>query len=185
MTDCLPCRDWPAAVDRARAAYLLGGPAADLVHALKYEGWSELADFMAGRMARALDPVPASAAVVVPVPTTARRMRARGYNQAQLLARSVAELLGLPRSDALARASGRRSQTTLAPSERRRNIRGAFVPTEEAQRVVGRDVVLVDDVLTTGATAGEAASVLSARGAATVTVLAFARAVPDAVARAA
>jgi len=184
----LECRDWPAALTRARHAYALEPPADDLVHALKYEGWGELADPMGAAMAAAAergagDPLTAGGAprtVVVPVPTTAARLRRRGYNQAELLARRVAALRGLPPVPAIARAGGGGSQTSLAPSERRENVRGAFRPVRsEASLVAGSDVLLVDDVLTTGATASEAALALASMGAASVTLLTYARALPN------
>jgi ComF family protein len=190
--DCLECREWPEELTAARYAHVLVAPASDLVHALKYEGWRELAIPMAIAMARvaprlAASPDVASArAMVVPVPTTARRLRERGYNQAGLLASGVAGALGLPVLEALTRARASRSQTTLAPGERRENVRGAFAPAPSGARgVAGAHVLLVDDVLTTGATAGEAARTLAHEGAVRVTLLTFARALPRLAARAA
>lgn len=174
--DCLECREWPPALTAARWAYVLEPPADDLVHALKYEGWSELAELMGSAL---LDLAPADASLVVPVPTTARRLARRGYNQAELLARRLASGRRLPLVGALRRAGEGRSQTTLAPTERRENVRGAFVSVRsEAARVAGAHVLLVDDVLTTGATACEAAGALTGMGAASVTLVAFARALP-------
>ena len=181
--DCLACRDWPTALSAARSALVLRSPATDLVHALKYEGWDRLADFMGARMARvfASDRTshfpPGSRQVVVPVPTTERRLRERGYNQAALLARRVGADLRLPVRTALARRSGGPSQTALRSEARRENVRDVFRATTES--VGGAHVLLVDDVLTTGATAGEAASVLLDSGAAGVVLLTFARALPD------
>jgi competence protein ComFC len=122
--------------------------------------------------------------IVVPVPTTGRRSRQRGYNQARLLAAEVARRVGSSCSDALTRVRAAASQTELAPWARRENVRGVFTCSEEGARTVsGMDVVLVDDVLTTGATAGEAAGELGKAGARTVTLLAFARALPRVVLR--
>lgn len=179
--DCLECRPWSPALGAARFAYVLARPADDLVHALKYEGWPELASMMGRDIAR-LDLPPGSLdepCVVVPVPTTARRQQTRGYNQAELLANSVAGARRLPLCRALVRVSEGRSQTALTPSERRENVRGVFAPaTPGSPSVVGAHVLLVDDVLTTGATASEAASALVDMGARGVTLLAFARALP-------
>ncbi len=179
--DCLECRPWSPALGAARFAYVLAHPADDLVHALKYEGWPELASMM-GREVGRLD-VPAGTldgpSIVVPVPTTARRHKMRGYNQAELLAESVAGSLRRPLCRALVRDSEGRSQTALTPAERRENVRGVFAPaTPRDPRVTDAHVLLVDDVLTTGATASEAAATLVGMGARSVTLLAFARALP-------
>jgi ComF family protein len=165
----------------ARFAYVLEPPAADLVHALKYEGWRELAALMGDAVAAIAPPAGGAGAagpVVVPVPTTARRLRERGYNQAELLAGRVAEVRQVPLVSALVRRGDRGSQTALAPSERRENVRGAFALAAAAVAIRGAHVLLVDDVLTTGATASEAAQALSAAAPASVTLLAFARALP-------
>jgi predicted amidophosphoribosyltransferase len=178
---CGECRDWPDALTAARHAFVLGPPTDDLVHALKYEGWRELAGFMGDALARLADPPPPSGlVVVVPVPTTPERLRARGYNQAGLLAERVASTHDLPLSEALVRVGASRSQTALTPAERRENVRGDFAPSpgpDAAGVVRDAHVLLVDDVLTTGATASEAASVLADMGARTVTLLTFGRAV--------
>jgi len=116
---------------------------------------------------------------VVPVPTTPRRIRRRGYNQARLLASSVAERLGLDLSEALERNREGATQVALHPSQRRANVRSAFQAREEALPVLrGVHVLLVDDVLTTGATAVAAATELILAGVSEVTLLTYARALP-------
>jgi len=116
---------------------------------------------------------------VVPVPTTRLRVRRRGYNQALLLARSVAERLGLDLVEALLRTRGGATQVALHPSQRRANVRGAFQAREEAfPGLRGVHVLLVDDVLTTGATAVAAATELALAGVSEVTLLTYARALP-------
>lgn len=183
--DCLECRDWPPELTRARYAHVLAPPATDLVHALKYEGWRELAQAMGGAMAEELrvsligPRSPSGRWIVVPVPTTAERIERRGYNQAGLLAHVVATRLGLPIRAVLERRRAPRSQTALSPAERRENVRGAFGVREPLDgRSAGSDALLVDDVLTTGATAAEAARTLSAAGARSVWLITFARALP-------
>lgn len=160
-------------------------PASDLVHALKYEGWRELAEPMGEAITRAV--VTGEAAilgrggpdVVVPVPTTARRRATRGYNQAALLAEVVASSLSRPMVDALTRRRATSSQTSLAPAERRDNVKGAFALASGAGRDLdGGDVLLVDDVLTTGATALEAARTLVGGGVASVSLAVYGRALP-------
>ena len=177
--DCLECRSWPEALTAARYAFALEAPATDLVHALKYEGWRELATFIAGAMARVCSEA-LSRRLIVPIPTTRQRLRQRGYNQAELIATRLAELRDVPMYRALQRRDGGLSQTALKPAERRDNVQGVFTPVSGAARPLrGAHVLLVDDVLTTGATAGEAASTLAAVGAASVTLIAFARALPS------
>jgi len=188
VPDCFECREWPAELTAARWAHVLAPPADDLVHALKYEGWPELAAVMADTMARVALPAAAlgDGVLVVPTPTTSGRLKSRGYNQAERLAVAVAERLGRPVQRALVRVAEGRSQTALTPTERRENVRGAFAATTGSdRRVEGADILLIDDVLTTGATAGEAASALGRMGARSVTLLTFARALPSTVRRAA
>jgi ComF family protein len=177
--DCLECRAWSPSLSAARYVHVLAPPADDLIHALKYEGWSELAGTMGEAMSRLAAPRASPRAVVVPVPTTPRRLRARGYNQAELLARSLADARRLPLTAALERRGEGDSQTSLAPTERKENVRGAFRARRSARaNVAGADVLLVDDVLTTGATASEAAGALAELDPASVTLVAFARALP-------
>jgi predicted amidophosphoribosyltransferase len=101
---CRGCRDWPAALSAARYAYVLAPPADDLVHALKYEGWPELAPLMASAMTPLSVPSEGGRVLVVPVPTTATRLRARGYNQAGLLAEGYARARSLALAEPLLRA---------------------------------------------------------------------------------
>lgn len=172
------------------------GPGAKLVHALKYEGWHELAGFMGDRIAEVTQrhPVvsPASSRWeareshpadlrVTPVPTTRSRERIRGYNQATLLAQGVAAALGAPFVPMLTRTVERRSQIELEPGLRQANVRNVFAPSGGISSALARDVLLLDDVLTTGATAAEAASVLVEHGARSVHLLTFARALPNAI----
>lgn len=110
----------------------------------------------------------AGAQVVVPVPLHWRRRIGRGFNQAQVLAEPVARSLGLPmRPNWLRRVRATHPQTSLSPTARRENLRGAFRVSRSAE-LQGKTVLLVDDVLTTGSTASEAARTLKAGGAARV-----------------
>lgn len=176
---CRECQAWPVAIRAARSAVLLHPPADRIVHQLKYRGWRALAEFMAGTMARVRLPpdVAREADLVVPVPTTARKVAERGYNQAALLAGAYARRSGRAFAELLLRHTSSGSQTNLQPAARRANVAGAFRAAEGAGRTLqGAHVLLVDDVLTTGATAGECARVLVHEGARCVSILTFARA---------
>lgn len=177
---CSECVRWPQSLSGARACAILRPPADALVHALKYEGWSGMAEVMGERMARlGLHPGVIRPFLVVPVPTTRSRERGRGYNQARLLAKVVAEVTGQPVLDALLRRHGDTTQVSLHPSQRLANVRRAFSVREDAiSRLQGMCIVLVDDVLTTGATAGAAAETLAGAGSGGVYLSAFARAFP-------
>jgi len=149
------------------------------VHQLKYRGWSALGAFMGERMAALTLPpdVDREARIVVPVPTTRKRRRARGYNQAALIARAFARHTGRRMAELLVRNPGRGSQTTLQPAARRANVAGAFHATHGGEQSIrGAHVILVDDVLTTGATAVECSRVLVEAGARCVSLVTFARA---------
>lgn len=156
---------------------ILDSVAGAMVHALKYRGWSELADLMGRRMAREVVRS-CSGEILVPIPTSPWRRRTRGYNQAGLLARSLGAALSLPALDALYREGGR-TQVRLGPRERLANVQGAFASRKKFRsRIQGRGVIVVDDVLTTGATANAAASALVSAGAASVRLVTFARSLP-------
>ncbi|MFO1294832.1 MAG: phosphoribosyltransferase family protein [Rubrivivax sp.] len=139
---------------------------------------SPLALLLAQAAARDLAPRAADApALVLPVPLASARLAERGFNQAWELARRVARGLGLPaRSALLARAIDTAHQAELTRAERERNLRAAFtVPPAGRQALAGRRVALVDDVLTTGATAREASAALLRAGAAAVELWVLAR----------
>ena len=175
-TRCAFCSEWPAELAWAvSAVWLDDGPARRLVHALKYQGWRVAAAPMAARIRAAAGQRLAALDALVPVPLGAARLRERGHNQAALLAHALGAALGLPVLEgALRRTRETRSQTRLAPVERRRNVAGAFAPGGPRPR--GLNVALVDDVLTTGATLGAAATALAPLGPATIGALTFARA---------
>jgi ComF family protein len=180
---CNECRDWPDALVAAASATVLASPSDELVHALKYGGWPGLAADLGARMARLLPSLAprGEEALVVPVPTTPGRLRVRGYNQARLLAEEVAHRSGMTLVDALERRDGGRSQVALHPDERRANVEGAFSVRPEARSLIrNASLILVDDVLTTGATASAAARSLGEGGAAAIRLLTFARALPGA-----
>jgi ComF family protein len=169
----------PPAYDRARAAVRYEDVARALVHACKYRDRPELARMLGAWMARAGRDLLADADGLVPVPLHWGRLWGRRFNQAAELAKAIARESGVPLCEgALRRVRATRHQVGLSRSERAANMQGAFrVGAEAVPLVVGRRLVLVDDVLTTGSTLEACARALSRAGAARVDVLVFARVV--------
>lgn len=176
---CLECMEWPELLAAAGAACLLETPARELVHALKYHGWRGAGDFMGAEMARRAGDRGGRADWVVPIPTSPRNLRRRGYNQAAVIAAALSTALDRPLLPCLERRSQTGTQTALNPTQRRANVSGAFVVAEAfADRVAGCRILLVDDVITTGATIVAAVEALRPAGPESVTAYAFARTVP-------
>ncbi len=171
----------PPPYDRARAVAAYTGVARNLVHGLKYRDRQELARLLAGMMARAGRDLLCDGVVLVPVPLYYWRLWRRRFNQSALLAEGIAAAAGADvavEAGALRRIRATRQQVGLSQSERSRNVQGAFrVADEHRVRIAGRRVVLIDDVLTTGATANACTRALTRAGAASVDVLVFARVV--------
>jgi len=169
---CPRCTQSVPSFDRAYAPFEHEGSLAKAIHRFKYEGRSELSKPLAQLMASGeAAQLPGT---VCPMPLHASRYRERGYDQATLLAVEVAKVLGRPYDDSLlTRERATVHQVGLSELERDANVRGAFAASSAAR---GQRLVLIDDVLTTGATAREAARVLKEAGAAKVCVLTLARA---------
>jgi ComF family protein len=169
----------PPAYQRARAAVRYDDVARTLVHQLKYHDRTDLAPAMGRWMARAGQELLGEADVLVPVPLHWRRGFSRRFNQSGALARSISRQSGVPVSrDALRRIRPTEHQIGLSRAERATNVQGAFkVAPEHRTEIQGRRVVLVDDVLTSGATADACARALLRARAAQVDVLVFARVV--------
>ncbi len=171
----------PPAYHRARAAVRYDDIARKLVHSLKYGDRLDLAPTAGRWMARAGRELLADADALVPVPLHWRRLWARRFNQSALLAKAISETAGVPvADDALRRIKATAQQVGLSQKERASNVQGAFhVPPEGRVAVQGRRLVLIDDVLTSGATADACARSLLRAGAASVDVVVFARVVDE------
>jgi ComF family protein len=166
----------PPSYDRARAVAAHSGSMRALVHALKFQDRHDARRLLGRWLAEAGRELIPDADIVVPVPLARRRLLARRFNQAAILAREVAELTGLGYEPLiLERIRPTASQVGLSRQQRQRNVAGAFaVRSRQIGRIEGRRVLLIDDVITTGSTAGACASVLRRAGAARIDVLALA-----------
>jgi len=154
--------------------FLYGGALADAVHRLKYEDCPHFAKPLAALVCAELDEELAWASLVAPVALHPSRLKRRGYDQALLLAKALAQQKGKKLSPrAVRRVRPTRSQVGLDRAHRRTNVTGAF--EADPTQVAGHRVLLVDDVVTTGATAHAAAEALLAAGATGVRVVALAR----------
>lgn len=178
---CAGCALLPPFVRAARSlCWVPDDTSSALLSALKYDGWPAVSEGIGLRLSRLQWPadVVAERAALVPVPLAPVKQRARGFNQAELLADAVAAHWRIPVwRDALQRTRATPSQTRLTPGERLANVHGAFAVTDAcADRLRGTHVVLVDDVLTTGATLNACANALFAAGTRTMSYLTFGRA---------
>lgn len=170
----------PPAFDRARAVVRYDGPGREMVHRLKYGDGLHLVPAMSAWMERAGAELVVDADLLVPVPLHRFRLWRRRFNQAASLARPIAERSGKPLlTDALRRVRSTAPQPGLTRKERAANLHRAFaVKGRNAERIRGARVLLVDDVLTTGATAEACTRALLAAGASAVDLLVFACVVP-------
>lgn len=164
---------WPEdGVSRAWFASYYEWPANRLVRQFKYGGVYRLAPFLAGWLSPALSIIGRDDFdCLVPVPLHAKRERARGFNQAEMLARLVSDQTGIPLRCGLRRTRNTRQQARLSVSRRQRNLRDAFEATASFD---GMRVLLVDDVMTTGSTVNNCAQALRRAGAVDVQAVAVA-----------
>ncbi len=178
---CASCHGAPPEFDRARAAVVYDEGSRGLILGFKHGDRLHAAPAFGAWLARAGAELLADADIVTPAPLHRWRLLSRRYNQAALIAAHAARLANVPHApDLLRRHRATPSQGGLSASARRRNVTGAFqLNPRLADRVKGARIVLVDDVLTTGATASACARVLRRGGAARVDVLTLARAVLD------
>lgn len=163
----------PPPYDRARAVAAHVGSIRTLVHALKFHDRHDVRRLLGRWLAEAGRELLLDAEIVVPVPLSRRRLLARRFNQAAILASEVARLAGIGyEPQLLERKRATPSQVGLSRLQRQRNVAGAFaVPPRRMPRVAGRRILLVDDVITTGSTASACARVLRRAGAERVDVL--------------
>lgn len=165
------CRTGARGFDEAFCYGAYEGTLRKLIHLFKYGGMRALDKPLAGFLVRAL-PRERRFDAVIPVPLHWRRRWQRGFNQSELLARIIARKRSIPLLKALRRTSATRAQAGLSNAQRRDNVAGVF---GARRRLSGMRVLLIDDVMTTGATLGSCARVLKRAGAKSVVVLSLAR----------
>jgi ComF family protein len=192
VTECTLCRLAPPEFSKAVAFADYDAEMRELLHLLKFAGQRRIAEHLLGaRLATAilrLLPHTADDLLVLPVPIFAARRHERGFNQAELLASAALRRLRHTapawhltlRADILLRVKDTRAFYRLDPAQRRRDLVGAFqIAPAQAAALQGREVLLIDDILTTGATARACARVLLRAGAAKVWVATVAKAQPE------
>ncbi len=162
---CGPCRLAPPHLDHTLGLLYFEGAARETIHRLKYQGHWQLGRALVQWCHSRLVCLQGAYDLVAPVPLDRRRLRQRGFNQSAVIGREVASILGLPLVlNGLIRIRGGQPQVGLKGTARQRNVRGCFA-VQHHERLVSSRVLLVDDVLTTGATANECARILKAAGA--------------------
>ena len=175
---CHTCSRHPPRFEVARSVYRFQGPIREAIHSLKYEQALHLEPPLSELLHAGLQALYETDSIegIVPVPLFRRRYRRRGYNQAQLLAEGLAQRSGLPVfSKILVRIRDTPSQVGLSLAQRRANMRGAFQCRSLPECLQGKRVLLVDDVMTTAATANACSRALRAAGVGRVAVLTLAR----------
>ncbi len=172
---CLGCVARPPPYDRLQSAFFYGGPLADAIIAFKHGGHAEYGARLGQMLLNAGEVRLPTVDLVVPVPLHPRRARQRGYNQARLLAKVVARAANVPLREMLRRVRDTGSQKGRTREERFAELAGSFRATG-SRRVEGRRILLVDDVVTTGATVQNCAAALRSAGASEISVVSLARA---------
>ena len=175
---CTTCLQDPWAFDRARSLYAYEDKIAEAIRALKYRRRAGLARWLGQAMAQRIPTVFRDTAYtgVVPVPLHWTRFWSRGFNQAELLARPVAQALDVPVQEAVYRVRATRKQARLGKADRQDNLEHAFAVRPRVRFAVqDATLLLIDDVFTTGATTSACAAVLKEAGARHVDVFTLAR----------
>lgn len=171
---CRRCSQALPEFDKAAAPFFYDGLAKKFVLDLKARGRLYIADYMAEYMYRYFSASELSADIVTAVPSAAKTLRIRGFDHTELIAKAFSERAHIPYKALLNRIKHKKDQTKLGFSARYASVSGSFEPIRNAV-AEGINILLIDDVLTTGATASECARVMKKAGAASVNVITFAR----------
>jgi ComF family protein len=168
---CGACLKAPPSFDRTIAAFRYEFPVDRIIHALKYGHQLAVADWLGGKLAEGIN---SENQLIIPLPLHIERLRERGFNQSAELAQTIGNRLKLTVDrNSLFRIRPTEPQAALSLKERHKNVRGAF---ECQSDLNGRNILLIDDVMTTGATVNECARVLKLHGARDISVVVAARA---------
>ena len=180
--ECANCRELDLAFSTARSAVAAKGMVLDVIHRWKYSGALWFEPFLAGLLIREAEPALRAGGwdFIVPVPLHPVKQAEREFNQAEHLARHLGQTAQIPvQLNFLRRINPTLTQTRLTRAERTKNMTGAFAPGRDEAGIRGKRLVVVDDVLTTGATTSACASVLRTCGAGEVCVWTVARGLLD------
>jgi Predicted amidophosphoribosyltransferases len=157
-----------------RVPYRYDGKVREAIIRFKFYGKTASAGFFGRQIAGEFEGGATGCDFITAVPISAPRKKRRGYNQSELIARSAAERMDLSYRETLVKTADNREQHRLSGEERRRNVRGVYAPVP-GQEISGKRILLVDDIVTTGATLGECVSVLFLAGAKEVSCAAIAQ----------
>ena len=171
----------PPAYDRARAVALYEGTMRELIHKLKYQDRHEVTTLMANWLISTGQDFLNQADVLIPIPLHRQRLWRRRFNQSTLLAKRISEMTDKPVDfKSFARKKNTQSQVGLSETQRKSNLQGAFhIPEHRVNHLNNRSVLIIDDVITTGATANAAAKTMKNAGAKQVNLLCLALVLPS------
>lgn len=172
---CLACKkEICEHYEFARAPFVYENKATTIVHNLKYNNGKWLAKYMAEFMKLEFEEMAVKVDCIIPIPLHKKRFKERGYNQSELLAKALSKKINLPLVlNNLIKVKETTTQTKLTKLERKENLNGCF-EIKNRDEIVGKNILLLDDVFTTGATTEEASRVLKSAGANKIYILTFA-----------
>ena len=172
---CLACKkEICLEYEFARAPFVYEGNAKKLVFNLKYNNGKWLAKYMAEFMKNEFEEMAVEVDAIIPIPLHNKRLIERGYNQSELLANELSKKIAIPAIlNNLVKTKETTTQTKLTKAERQENLKGCFEITNKSE-IAGKNILLIDDVFTTGATIEEASKVLKNAGANKIYILTFA-----------
>ncbi len=168
---CMDCKNKDVEFERNYAVFAYKGGVRRIIHRLKFGGGKYLVDFLGECLERKYKDIEEEIDLITFVPMTKKDLRKRGYNQSKLLAEYLSKKTGIDVVDVIEKRKQTKQQVGLNFKKRRENLRGCFAPTA---KLIGKTVLVVDDVCTTGATLSEIARVLKKAGAKRVITLTLA-----------